>query len=174
MPTSWNWLCTTARSPASGSTATASSIQTPWRAAAAAEGELKKAVLYWDETEVEFHDAAEDAYYTTVPPNNEFGAMLQRSFNQQRIAYNVYVEFHTESGVTKRQRMVYSGEPSDHAVSASQLVAIMDNDHLIEADGSVNWQQEVDDDDSRLYIPDSKPSTGYFNLVKVEVVAWRI
>ena len=141
---------------------------------AAADGELKDAVLYWSEKNVEFHNATERAFRTTYPPNNSFGNMLNLSFNRNRIAYNVYVQYHGSGGTLQQQRMVYSGEPSDHAVSATHTVAIVDDDYLREYDGRIDWQQQVSDSDSNFYVPDAHSSSGLYNLVKVEVVAWRI
>ena len=146
-------------------------------AATARQDALGDAVLDWNETRVRFHGAPEVGYFTTNPPKNTFGRMLNRSFDSQRVAYNVVVVYETRGGSRKRQRMVYSGEPSDHAVSASYMVALVDDDHLVQADGATDWNHTVTDTtdpEANLYMPDAHPSSGLFNLVTVEVIAWRI
>lgn len=147
-------------------------------AAAANDGELKDAVLDWNETGVKFHNASEDGYHTSSPPKNEFGRMLNRSFDSNRIAYNVYVEYQTEGGKVKRQRMVYNGEPSDHAVSASHLVTLVEDDHLRNHTGLPDWNHTVNDTSppaANFYVDNAFPNdSGLYNLVRVEVVAWRI
>lgn len=146
-------------------------------AAAAHEEQLKYAVLDWNESGVKFHNATDEGYHTTHPPKNQFGAMLNRSFDRQRVAYNVYVEYQTPGGTIKRTRMVYSGEPSDHAVSAKRLVTLVDSDHLIESTDRTDWDHVLVDTTvpkANFYAPDAFPTNGLYNIVRVEVVAWRI
>ncbi|NHN65145.1 hypothetical protein G9463_17825 [Haloarcula sp. JP-Z28] len=141
-------------------------------ASAAAEGALKPAVLYWDNSTAQFHNTAGGReYYTNGPPDNRFGELLERAFDQRGIAYNVYLRFQNTQGRTVTTRYVYSGEPSDNAVRASHTITLMDDDHLRDADGTRN--------STRL----GGPATDYtvsdtgrnvYNTVSVEVVAWRI
>ncbi len=92
-----------------------------------AEGALKPAVLYWDNSTAQFHNTAGGReYYTNGPPDNRFGELLERAFDQRGIAYNVYLRFLNTQGRTVTTRYVYSGEPSDNAVRAARLSLTVD------------------------------------------------
>lgn len=141
--------------------------------AAAAEADaLKPAVLYWNNSSQQYHDTnANLGYYTNGPPDNTFGDMLDRSFDDRGIAYNVYFTFQNTGGQTITQRYIYSGVPSDNAVSASHTVTLLDDDHLYDDDETRN--ATVLSDPGLTYpVPDTGKNV--FNTVRVEVVAWRI
>lgn len=139
---------------------------------AARTGALKPAILYWDNGSQQYHDTNGNlGYYTNGPPDNAFGDMLNRSFDQRGIAYNVYFSFQNTGGATITQRYVYSGVPSDNAVSASYTVTLLDEDHLYDADETRN-ATTLTDPNITYPIPDTGRTL--FNTVRVEVVAWRI
>lgn len=144
-------------------------------ASAAETGTLKSAVLFWNPAEQTFHNSGEVAYYRTGQPPNEFGEILNDTYGDRNIAYNVVIYYHTEDGGIERQRMVFQGQPSDHAVSASQTIALVDDDTLIEADGSAGVTLGSA---SGFFASDVGIESGgdrpLFNLVRVEVIAWRI
>lgn len=137
---------------------------------AAEEGALKEAVLYWNETETRFHNTDTRRVYTDDTPDIQFGNMLERAFGQEGIAYNVYISS-TSSGGTSEEEMVVQGTPSDNAVSATRTIAIQDDDRLINADGSLSATTVSEAD---IYIDDPDEDTGLYNVVRVEVVVWRI
>ena len=146
-------------------------------AANADSGALKEAVLYWNGNQVSFHQSSDRAFYQSVgdaPPNNEFIASLERTFGDRNIAYNVNVYYQTSSGGTARQRMVDQGNPSDHAISASRTIALADDDRLVKQDGTLGEQIS----EANFYAPDASITSGdgepLYNLLRVEVVAWRI
>lgn len=142
-------------------------------ASSAETGSLKSAVLYWNDTEGAFHNTSGQYYYTESPPENlTFGQTLNRTLDERNVAYNVYVVFHTDDGEQNRRRMIYRGEPSEHAVTASHSVTLVDEDRLREPDGSVGGTNLTSA--STFYIPDSTQTSGVYNHVRVEVVAWRI
>jgi hypothetical protein len=138
----------------------------------AAENEtLKEAVLYWNPSEDEFHGTGGAPFYRSGAPPNGFGDELERSLEARNVAYNVYVYYQSFDGTIQRQQMVSQGSPSDHAVSASRTITLVDDDRLVQSDGSPG--QRVDS--SSFYIPDaSLTDDGLYNFVRVEVVAWRI
>ncbi|MFC7028481.1 hypothetical protein ACFQJ5_14465 [Halomicroarcula sp. GCM10025324] len=141
-------------------------------AAAAETGALKPAVLYWNNTTQRYHGTNSNlGYYTNGPPNNTFGDMLNRSFDQRGIAYNVYFTFQNSGGESITQRYVYSGVPSDNAVSASHTVTLVDDDHLYNANETRNGTT-LHDPNITYPVPDT--GQNIFNTVRVEVVAWRI
>ncbi|WP_254271724.1 DUF7288 family protein [Haloarcula marina] len=141
-------------------------------AAAAAKDGLKPAVLYWNNSTAQFHDTNENlGYYTNGPPNNTLGRMLERSFDQRGIAYNVYFRFQSADGEMLTRRYIYSGVPSDNAVQASHTVMLTDDDHLYNPDETRNVTN-LTSGGITYPVPDIGRNT--FNTVSVEVVAWRI
>lgn len=137
--------------------------------AADENGSLRAAVLRWNDSAGRFAGSSEsDGYYTTGGPPNTFGAMLNRTFRDEGLAFNVNVWYVTTSGSLRRERMVYFGTPSDHATSAIRTLTINDDDALTgPSDGDV-------DSASSFYAPDFGSETGLYNVFKVEVVVWRM
>jgi hypothetical protein len=131
-------------------------------------GGLHSSVLYWNESKAKFENASGASYYRSGPPDNEFGEALANSFSDRNIAYNVVVYYQTPAGEQRSQRMIYQGEPSDHAVSASRTVLLQDTDNLT-ASTPIEVQSA-----SSFYAPDSAPGERFYNVVRVEVIAWRI
>jgi len=140
-------------------------------AAAAEQESLKPTVLYWNETVGDFHGVTGVGYYTNEPPNTTFGGMLERSFDQRGISYNVYLSFETPAGEQKRKRMIYRGVPSDNAVVAARTVALMDDDPLYSAVSEPIAGTTLDNSSS-FYMGDTGGAV--YNVVRVEVVTWRI
>ncbi|MEF8882629.1 MAG: hypothetical protein V5A34_08925 [Halapricum sp.] len=136
-------------------------------AGAAETGALKEAVLYWDNSSASFHNSNANGEYTD-PPENRLGRMLERSFDRRGIAYNVYFRFSNGTG-SERTTYIYSGAPSDNAVTATYFVTLTDDDYLYNADGSrTNIQLRR----SSYFMPNQ--DSNVYNTVRVEVVAWRI
>jgi hypothetical protein len=127
---------------------------------------LKPAALFWNETESEFHDAGSRGYYTSSPPPNEFGRLIEETFSESGIAYNVYVVFQTNTGDQRRERMVYNGAPSDNAVSAGRSITLVNDDTVHDDTETIT--------NSSFYANDVADETGFFNHVRVEVVVWRV
>lgn len=127
-------------------------------------GSLKDTVLEWNETEQRFVGADSVSYYRGSPPDNEFGDALQRAYTNRNVAYNVIVHYHTVDGTVDQQVLIDQGDPSDHAVSASRTLTLRDSDTL--SDGTPLSAAE-------FYAPDIDDGPMY-NMVRVEVVAWRI
>ena len=136
--------------------------------AAQEAGVLKDAVLYWNDSAEEYDDAERLTYYTNSYPPNEFGNITERAFDGRGLAVNVLV-YHNES--EEPSRMVYRGEPSDNAVSASRTVTIYDDDDLTAPDatktaGSANNFADV--------VPEDASGNSVYNVVRVEVTVWRM
>ena len=140
-------------------------------AAADERGALKEAVLYWNHTHTngEFHDPTRLGYYTNEYPPNPFGEILDRAFGGRGLAVNVFV--HTE-GDRRPQRMVYHGEPSDNAASASRTVTLYDDDRIRLEDRSHG--PELSDPEASFYTSDAHADNLVYNVVRVEVVVWRM
>ncbi|TSD09824.1 hypothetical protein DP107_14320 [Haloglomus irregulare] len=136
--------------------------------------DLKDAVLYWNESGENFHDATR-GFYVSGPPPNEFGETLSMAYSGRGIAYNVYVSYQTTTGSWVDQSMLYRGRPSDNAISASRTVTIYDDDCLVDADNTTDTGSCLDDPSvaDSFYANDVSDS-GVFNVVRVEVVVWRM
>jgi len=148
---------------------------------AAADGSLKDAVLYYNETEGQFHNADARGKYTQGPPDNRFGDKLARAFDEEGIAYNVNVYYRPSSDTasTSVREMIDQGTPSDNAVTATRTITLRNDDKIL--DENERPTQTSVNSSSNFYISHgSTPSSGQdrrhglYNTVKIEVVAWRI
>jgi hypothetical protein len=142
-------------------------------ASAEETGGLSRAVRYWNDTGGGYWNSPNGDYYTNAPPNNTLGNAFNRTFDERNVAYNVWIVYQTSGGITEERRLIYRGQPTDHAIRVSRTVTIMDRDPLIDADGSVNGTVTVSDADT-YFLQDTSPGEPIRNVVRVEVVAWRI
>lgn len=142
-------------------------------ASAEESGGLSEAVRYWNDSDARFWHAPDGGYYTNNPPNNTLGNSFNRTFDERNVAYNVVLVYESNAGVTREKRLIHRGEPTDHAIRTSRTVTIMDNDPLIDEDGTANETVSVSDSDT-YFLPDAAPGRPVRNVVRVEVVAWRI
>ncbi|WP_255196617.1 DUF7288 family protein [Halorarius litoreus] len=145
-------------------------------ATAAEQDEIRVAVLNWNTSSLTFYEVPNrtddrDVYYTRQAPENEFGRIIDRSMEPRRIVYNVYVRYEAENGGKRAQRLVYRGEPSDNAVSATKTLVLFDDDVLYGKDESP--LTTTLGGTAEFYAPDAHPSSGVYNVVEVEVIAWR-
>lgn len=172
-------LQVTAVTPLSASTAN-QHIENQQRASASGllaasneDGALKEAVLYWNAENETFNDATRIDYYTNEYPDIPFGNMTDRAFGGRGLAVNVLV--HTEDR-SRPQRMVYHGEPSDNAASASRTVTLYDDDRLRYANRSEGRTLSTVEDDTTaaFYATDVNDDSQVFHVVRVEVVVWRM
>jgi hypothetical protein len=69
--------------------------------------------------------------------------------------------------------MIYRGEPSDNAVTASRSVTLYDSDNLYQSSDSSQNPLGPTISGSNFYAPDAA-SGGIYNVVEVEVVVWRM
>ena len=170
-------LQVTAVTPLSASTSN-QHIENQQRASAAGvltaaqeAGALKDAVLFWNDSQGKFHGADGFTFYTNTYPPNEFGSILERAFEGRGLAVNVLL-YHDANA--DPSRMVYRGEPSDNAVSASRTVTIYDDDELtgttapdptVTASAAASFAEVV---------PADANSNDVYNVVRLEVVVWRM
>lgn len=137
--------------------------------AEAENGTIKETLLYWNSTRTRFYGASSLGY--GAGPPTAFGAQLNRTLGDRNVAYNVNLRHIRPGGDRRTIRLVYLGEPSDHASVATQLITLYDDDRIRHGDGSLSNEElsSTDyfarniDQDSRVY-----------NVVEVEVVAWRM
>lgn len=135
-------------------------------------GALEETILYWDAEAEEgrFHGAGDATFYRSGPPDTSFGDELSAVLGSRNVAYNVYIHYQTAEDVVQTQQLLSQGRPSDHAVSFSRSVTLLDSDHLVLEDGSEGQRLDAVD----FYMPDASTDDTVYNLARVEVVAWRI
>lgn len=142
-------------------------------AVAAENGSLEEAVVYWNTTTEAFHDATNAGYYTSGGPPNTFGAMLDRTFKEQQIAFNVHVDY-WGGNETDRRTMVYMGSPSDNAVAASRSVTLYNDTRIVTPSGPSSTNVSQAAVDGEFYAPDAAIGSELFNVVEVRIVVWRM
>ena len=135
---------------------------------AAKNGTLADAVLYWNPENGTFEDAPGTDEYARGPPN-AFGAALNETLSERQIAFNVNVRYATENG-TDVEPMVRMGEPSANAVSATRAIGIYNASRL--TGENTTAVHELDHESGEFYAPDVD-SGQLYNVVEVEVIAWR-
>jgi len=135
------------------------------------DGTLTDAALFWNADEEQFYNASEDvSYYQGTPPDVfPLSDAFERTFDDRNIAYNLVVHFHTDQGRLTRQ-VVKQGSPSDHAVSASRTIVVHGGDRLVRRNGTSGGRLDV----SGFYAPNFDTDENLYNVLHVEVVAWRI
>ncbi len=138
---------------------------------AVSNGSLREAVLYWNDSTGEYYrvDETESTYVTGGPPGLTFGEMLNRTFRDRGIAFNVYVWYVGAGGDLRREPMVYFGAPSDNSVSARRTVTLFDDDRLTAPGPSVPLSEA-----ETFFAQDFAPDSGVYNVVRVEVIVWRM
>ena len=139
-------------------------------ASEAANGSLVPSVLHWNESGKRFWAADERGYQTGGPPT-AFGATLNQSLRDRGIAFNVNLFYLRENGQRERIQLVHFGAPSDHASTAHRTVTLYDDDPLRAADGSA---RSTTVKDGRYFAPDVDPDGPVYNVIRVEVVVWRM
>lgn len=143
---------------------------------ASSEGELKPTLLHWDEGNATFH-GAERGFYTDGSPPTWLGEQLDGEFRDRGLAYNLRVTYLDAEDGRSTKRIVHSGEPSDHAVSATRIVTLYDGDMLYETNGDPTGptlDEVANDGTVRFYAPDLDAEDPVYNVVEVEVIAWRM
>ena len=169
-------LQVTAVTPLTGSTSSQhienqqASIADGILSAEASNGTLKQTTLYWNASASNWHDATSDGYPLGGPPT-PFGTVLNETLADRGIAFNVNV-YYMRSDERRRVRMVYLGQPSDHASVATRTVTLYDDDQILESNLDPSGTNVSSTSD--FYAPDISTNSSLYNVVEVEVVAWRM
>jgi hypothetical protein len=140
--------------------------------AAQESGALKEAILYWnDSADGEFYGTSGFEYYTNDYPSNRFGNITRRAFAGQGIAVNVELtSYDPEEGRYVTRPMIYRGEPSSNAVTASQMVTLYPEDDLT----APGQNKNVSSADTFDEIVPQRTDSNVYNVVRVEVTVWRM
>ena len=169
-------LQATAVTPLSASTSN-QHIENQQRAQAAdvlattdARDALRPATVDWNASDERFRGTTDERYHTNAGPPNEFGAALNETFGDERIAFNVHVRYRRPDGRSDDARMVYMGTPSDNAASASRTTVLYDDTPLPGNQGNVSAAAA----NGGFYAADAAPNGTLFNVMEVRIVVWRI
>lgn len=135
--------------------------------AADKDDSLEHQLLYWDRQNETFVNATKDGY--TNPPNTEFGQKIDRLFISDGLAVNAHVTYTDKNGFSDTETIMYQGEPSTKAVSASYTVVLYDDMQLT---GGPN-EPTLKEADS-FYIPDAAANSPVYNVVSVRLVIWKM
>ncbi|PSQ53274.1 hypothetical protein BRD20_03590 [Halobacteriales archaeon SW_8_65_20] len=155
---------------------------------AASQGEIREAIRYWDPDERRFHSAGDRGYTSggvLATRGLELGGRLRDAFRERGISYNLYIRSptpketpaETPAGAGRfgsdRESLIYQGDPSDSAVSASTYITLYDDDVLLDSDGSETGVQ-LDDPAANFYAEEAASGDGsVYTVVEVEIVAWQ-
>ena len=140
--------------------------------AALREGQVRPALLYWNETNGTFWGAEEYGAYVDGSAPTAFAETLNASFDGLSVAYNVDLVVVVD-GEQQRHSLVQQGTPSDDAVAVSRLVTLYDEDALYDE----YWHEtNVTVNESATYLigEDTAPTSPVYAVVRVEVVVWPI
>lgn len=139
--------------------------------AAVANATLGPTLRYWDPDEAAFHRTGlGETYYSDAPPT-ALGRDLEATLGRGNLAYNVELHYVEPDGSLGRQVLVRNGVPSDDAARATRTVTLYDDDQLLNADGTAS---NATLDGATFYVPDRYPDDPLYNVVRVEVVVWRV
>lgn len=136
----------------------------------ARNGSLEEAVLFWNTTQNGFQDAGDKGYYTNGGPPTRFGELLDDTFLDERVAFNVFVDFR-ENGERSTQRLVYMGTASTNSISVSRTVTLYDDTNLT---GGNDISLSDAAASGRFYAPDIDPDGQLFNVMEVRMTLWRM
>jgi hypothetical protein len=96
-------------------------------------GNLREALLDWEETQNRF-TGAEVRNYQGNPPPNGFGDTLNGTLDRRGIAYNIELHYSvpnsTDATASSSVTYLENGEPTDNAVVASETVVLRDDDKI--------------------------------------------
>lgn len=102
----------------------------------------------------------------------ELGAMLNQTFSQRGLSYNVFVRYRLNDSVndwteTDRVVLVKRGVPTDNAVSSTYTFTLYDSMRLTSPSSDKTLVGE-----DRFYAPDIDPNGPVYNIVTVRLVVW--
>lgn len=139
-------------------------------ATAAANETLRPTITYWNRSSGSFVGTGERGYYASGGPPTAFGAALNRTYSDNRIAFNVYVVHRRVDNSRQSTRLVYMGTPTDNAVSTSRTVVVRNDTSLSTGNGTIAEAAAADE----FYATDAAPESELFNVMEVRIVVWRI
>ena len=140
-------------------------------ATAEASGDLRAALLYYDEDG--FVNASDDGEYTGVPPESHpLHGPLNEAFGDRQIAFDIDVYYPEDGGnETGDTEMVNMGSPSDNAATASLRVTLYGDDRFGENGGRTLAENGRD---SYFAPPVDGDGEILYTVVEVRITAWQM
>lgn len=126
---------------------------------------LRQDIISWNGEEFSWNGTAYCSIttkgYTLL--NSSTAVILKEIAVPRGIAHNVLFVYTDSSGLPQGTAYIYNGDPSDNAVSISRKVLLSDHD----ISDSVAFLANTG-------IPDSDPSSDFYNIVDVRLTLWRM
>lgn len=148
-------------------------------------GDLRKMVLYWDINKESYHNSGDNGVYdvrnsnslSDALPNNKFGDTVDTFMLDKGIAANVNLVYYTENSdgtfSQETRSLITMGTPSENAFTASKTIPLFDDDTFVNEDNSSSGQK-LKENEEDFYIKDVDSSSNTYNLVRVEIITWKI
>jgi len=151
---------------------------------ASEKGLLHDAILYWDSGGRTYINSTtvtdSQGHYTTFDRSASFplAALLNETLGEQRLAYNLILEYETASGGSDTRLLVYQGPPGGESVTVSTRVALADMDKPAVSPSDCTLQ-EIDSPGVCIgedyFISDAHPNDlDLYNIVRVQLEVWRV
>lgn len=135
----------------------------------AENGTLTTLVLDYNTTTESYNDVNPKLDSWPDEPPGAFGNALSRTFGTQNVAYNIYVTYQDRSGSTQEEELVFQGQPSDNAVSASKTVVLYDDMEITDEGNSQTLSEDPD-----FFIADQRRNHPVYAVVEVRLVVWKM
>ena len=143
-----------------------------------ASGDLKAALLYYDEDGFVGTESGEG--YAGVPPESHpLHDPLTEAFGDRQIAFDLDVYYPDGEGETDEAPMVEMGSPSDNAATASVRVALYGDDRLFDPgddpDDETYTGPRLNEGGEHDYFAGSVGgSDTLYTVVEVRIIAWQM
>jgi hypothetical protein len=126
---------------------------------------LKQDIVSWNGQEFSWNGAVYCSVNTMEYDhlNSSTAKMLKDIAVPRGIAHNVLFICIDSSGLPRGKAYIYNGDPSDNAVSVSRKVVLSDHD----ISDPVTFLANTG-------IPDTSPSSDFYNIVDVKLTFWRM
>jgi hypothetical protein len=137
---------------------------------------LSEYVRYWSRNSIGCGGAGhgEIGYGNRKPPR-QLGEVLNQTFESRGRTYNIVLRYQNESSGTETLPMVYRGEPSDNAVTATNRVTLYDNQTLSGPNATRVQLTDLGTNATgdRGYYPIPNAVDGpVYNVVEVRLIVW--
>lgn len=141
-------------------------------------GELKRTLLYWDETNHRFYDSSGATnYYDTKTPNNKFGSYIDSYFLDQGMGVQIEITYYVRESdgslTSNTQPYIKLGTPSNNAYITTTTVPFYDSDKLRDSTDS-KTSKTIKSEENNMYMPDIGGSNELYNIVEVKITIWRL
>lgn len=126
---------------------------------------IRQDIISWNGEEYSWNGTAYCSVTTTdyTLLNSSTEGILKEIAVPRGIAHNVLFSYIDSSGLPQGTAYIYNGDPSDNAVSISRKVLLSNHDISDPATFLANTG-----------IPDSDPSSDFYNIVDVRLTLWRM